>query len=72
MWNAMECTAMNLIWIGRNRSLELSPRARLVNEEEANALRRKREQLQWRPQNGFLVEDGNEPSRNADAAERAA
>ena len=63
---------MNLIWIGRNRSLELSPRARLVNEEEASALRRKREQLQWRPQNGFLLDDAREPAREADAPERAA
>ena len=63
---------MNLIWIGRNRSLELSPRARLVNEEEASALRRKREQLQWRPQNGFLLEDVRSATRDAGAAERAA
>jgi hypothetical protein len=48
---------MNLTWIGRNRSLELSPRARLVDDVEAEALRRKREALQWRPRNGFLVDD---------------
>ena len=63
---------MNLIWIGRNRSLELSPRARLVNEEEASALRRKREQLQWRPQNGFLLDDARKDAPDADAAGRAA
>ena len=37
---------MSLLWI-RNRSLQLSPRARLVADEEAAALRRKLE-------NGFL------------------
>jgi hypothetical protein len=68
----MESTAMNLIWIGRNRSLELSPRARLVNEEEASALRRKREQLQWRPQNGFLLDDAQTTSHDAGRSERAA
>jgi hypothetical protein len=48
---------MKLTWIGRNRSLELSPRARLVDEDAAEALRRKREQLQWRPRNGFLLDE---------------
>ena len=48
---------MNLLWIGRNRSLEVSPRARLVNDGEADALRRKLEALQWRPQNGFLRDE---------------
>ncbi|HWJ05209.1 MAG TPA: hypothetical protein VNS57_05400 [Steroidobacteraceae bacterium] len=61
---------MNLTWIGRNRSLELSPRARLVNEVEADALRRKREALQWRPQNGFLTDDAREPG--VEPTERAA
>lgn len=61
---------MNLTWIGRNRSLELSPRARLVNEVEADALRRKREALQWRPQNGFLTDDARE--LDVEPAERAA
>ena len=50
---------MNLSWIGRNRSLELSPRARLVDDVEADALRRKREALRWRPQNGFLLDDSH-------------
>jgi len=45
---------MNLSWIGRNRSLELSPRARLVDDVDAEFLLRKREALAWRPQNGFL------------------
>jgi hypothetical protein len=61
---------MNLSWIGRNRSLELSPRVRLVNDVEAEALRRKRESLQWRPQNGFLVDDVRESQ--AAPTERAA
>jgi hypothetical protein len=69
----MESTQVNLSWIGRNRSLELSPRARLVDDAEAEALRRKREALQWRPSNGFLVES---VMQNRDAAsqgvERAA
>jgi hypothetical protein len=53
----VERTQVNLSWIGRNRSLELSPRARLVDDAEADVLRRKREALQWRPSNGFLADD---------------
>lgn len=44
---------MDLSWIS-NRSLKLSPRVRLVDDSEAEALRRKLEGLEWRPQNGFL------------------
>jgi hypothetical protein len=44
---------MSLSWIS-NRSLKLSPRVRLVADGEAEALRRKLETLEWRPQNGFL------------------
>jgi hypothetical protein len=62
---------MNLIWIGRNRSLELSPRARLVDDVEADALRRKQEALQWRPQNGFLLDEAHERTTDT-PAERAA
>jgi len=51
---------MNLSWIGRNRSLELSPRARLVDDIDADVLQRKREALAWRPQNGFLRDELNE------------
>ena len=51
---------MNLSWIGRKRSLELSPRARLVDDIDADVLQRKREALTWRPQNGFLREEQNE------------
>jgi hypothetical protein len=49
----MERIDMSLLWI-RNRSLQLSPRARLVADEEAAALRRKLETLDWKPENGFL------------------
>lgn len=44
---------MDLSWIS-NRSLKVSPRVRLVEDSEAEALRRKLEGLEWRPQNGFL------------------
>ena len=63
---------MNLIWVGRNRSLELSPRARLVDDGEAEALRRKREALQWRPSNGFLLEDAHRPGEIDEQEDRAA
>jgi len=48
---------MNLSWINRNRSLELSPRARLVDDVDAKVLERKREALAWRPANGFLKDE---------------
>ena len=51
---------MNLSWIGRNRSLELSPRARLVDDVDAEFLLRRREALAWRPLNGFLKDERNE------------
>lgn len=63
---------MNLIWIGRNRSLELSPRARLVDDVEAEALRRKREALQWRPSNGFLLDATPHAALDEVATEQAA
>jgi hypothetical protein len=44
---------MSLSWIS-NRSLRMSPRVRLVEDGEAEALRRKLDGLEWRPQNGFL------------------
>jgi hypothetical protein len=44
---------MSLSWIS-NRSMRLSPRVRLVDEDAAEALRRKLEAIEWRPQNGFL------------------
>jgi len=48
---------MNLSWINRNRSLELSPRARLVDDADAEALRRKRERCSGAPSNGFLKDE---------------
>ncbi len=62
---------MNLSWINRNRSLELSPRVRLVDDIDAQVLQQKREALAWRPQNGFLKDAGHEP-RFDEQAERAA
>jgi hypothetical protein len=44
---------MDLSWIS-NRSLKISPRARLVADDDAEALRRKLEQIDWRPSGGFL------------------
>lgn len=51
---------MNLSWINRNRSLELSPRVRLVDDIDARVLQAKREALAWRPQNGFLKDQHDE------------
>jgi hypothetical protein len=45
---------MTFSWIGRKRSLEVSPKARLVDDAEADALLRKIEALQFKPANGFL------------------
>jgi hypothetical protein len=44
---------MSLSWIS-NRSMRVSPRVKLVDDGAAEALRRKLEALEWRPQNGFL------------------
>ncbi len=44
---------MSLSWVS-NRSLKVSPRARLVDDGETEALLRKLEQIEWRPENGFL------------------
>jgi hypothetical protein len=61
---------MSLSWIS-NRSLKLSPRVRLVDDGEAEALRRKLEGLEWRPQNGFLKDQLVEKRRSPAAALRA-
>jgi hypothetical protein len=45
---------MNFSWIGSKRSLEVSPKARLVDDAEVDALLRKFEGLQFKPENGFL------------------
>ena len=63
---------MTMIWIGRNRSLEVSPRVRLVDDGEAEALRRKLEALQWRPQNGFLRDELPDRPQLEERADRAA
>jgi hypothetical protein len=44
---------MSFSWI-TNRSLQVSPRVRLVGDAESEALRRKIESLEWKPENGFL------------------
>jgi hypothetical protein len=63
---------MNLLWIGRNRSLEVSPRARLVDDVDAAVLQQKREALQWRPANGFLRDEQDQRLVFEAASERAA
>ncbi len=45
---------MMFSWIGRKRSLEVSPKARLVDDAEVDALLRKLEGVQYQPSNGFL------------------
>jgi hypothetical protein len=45
---------MNFSWIGSKRSLEVSPKARLVDDAEVDALLRKLEAVKWKPENGFL------------------
>jgi len=45
---------MTFSWIGSKRSLEVSPKARLVADAEADALLRKIAALQFKPANGFL------------------
>lgn len=63
---------MSLSWIA-NRSLKLSPRVRLVASEESDALRRKREALDWKPANGFLKDQVVDRSQLVqEAADRAA
>jgi len=52
---------MSLSWIS-NRSLRVSPKVRLVADGEAEALRRKLEELDWKPQNGFLKDQVAERS----------
>jgi len=44
----------------------------LVDEGEAEALQRKREALQWRPRNGFLLDDAGSRREPCDPANRAA
>lgn len=63
---------MDLSWIS-NRSLRISPRARLVADDDAEALRRKLEQIDWQPSSGFLKDQVAErSSRDYGRAARAA
>jgi hypothetical protein len=63
---------MSLSWI-TNRSLRVSPKVRLVGEEETEALRRKLEALDWKPENGFLKDQVVErPQGGMSRAMRAA
>ena len=62
---------MSLSWIS-NRSLNVSPKARLVADGEAEALRRKLEQIDWKPQNGFLKDQVAERSSPTAARGRRA
>ena len=49
-------TAKNsLSWLTQ-RSMQISPRAKLVSDEEAQKLRERLAQVNYRPQIGFLVE----------------
>jgi hypothetical protein len=68
----MESIEVNLSWINGNRSLELSPRARLVDDIDAKVLERKREALAWRPQNGFLKDEQDERLLLDERTDRAA
>jgi len=63
---------MSLSWIS-NRSLRVSPKVRLVADGESEALRRKLEELDWKPQNGFLKDQVVErPQVTASRGNRAA
>ena len=59
---------MNFTWIGSKRSLEVSPKARLVDDAEVDALLRKFQGLQFKPENGFLKDQA--PDRVAGEAYR--
>jgi hypothetical protein len=50
----------------------MSPRARLVDDLDAEVLQRKREALQWRPQNGFLKDEIEERDDFEERSDRAA
>jgi len=62
---------MDLSWIS-NRSLKVSPRVRLVDADESEALRRKLESIEWRPQNGFLKDQVAERPQSLSLRGRAA
>jgi hypothetical protein len=59
-------------WFG-DHSLDVPTKARLVEDGESEALRRKLESVQWRPANGFLRDQVQERSQpDAPRAKRAA
>ncbi len=59
-------------WFG-NHSLKLPRRARLVDDGESEALRRKLESVAWKPANGFLKDQVQERSqRDATRGKHAA
>ena len=62
---------MSLSWIS-NRSIRVSPRARLVDDVAAEALRRKLEAIEWKPQNGFLKDQVAEKDEYAIARDSRA
>jgi hypothetical protein len=63
---------MSLSWIS-NRSLKFSPRLRLVDDDEAAALRRKIESIDWKPANGFLRDHFEQrPQSGVSRSEQAA
>ena len=63
---------MNFSWIGSKRSLEVSPKARLVDDAEVDALMRKMEAVKWIPENGFLKDQVLEKSEREDYRETRA
>jgi len=59
-------------WFG-DHSLKLPTKARLVDDGESEALRRKLESVAWKPANGFLKDQVQERSqRDATRGNRAA
>jgi len=50
---ATEGCTMSLSWFS-DRSLKVSPKVRLVEHDESDALRRKLESVDWQPAQGFL------------------
>lgn len=64
---------MSLSWMGRKRSLEVSTKARLVDDAEVDRLLQRFESVQWRPENGFLRDLPTEqPKRPTGDESRAA
>jgi len=63
---------MSRSWIS-NRSLKVSPKVRLVEDDESEVLRQKLAALAWRPENGFLKDqvlgkDDSSSDRSSEAA----